>query len=136
MLHSPLKKDRKEQARAFYQEIDLMSRVEAADPYTLVKILYEELENSLRVLKAAVARNQDIIGHADAHRAHSIIIALLSGLTATPDSNLTNTLADVYHAMAGTIRILVSTGDDEKLDELLDAVVSLRSAWNQISPAS
>ncbi len=132
MLHSVSNLAQQAKVRSHYQEVDLQSKLETADPYTLVKILYEELENCLLVLKAVDGRKENIADHREAHRAHSIVVALLSGLSDSDNDTLCNILADVYHTMAATIRIIIRAGDSSQLDELLDGLANIQTAWLRI----
>ncbi len=122
----------KQKVSAQYGEVELHSKLEGADPYTLVKILYEELEKCFLVLQAVSNRGGNITRHSYANRAHSIILALLGGLNDVKDSNLSFLLADVYRSMAQSINVMNQNGDASQLVELLDGIASLKSAWDQI----
>lgn len=119
-------------AHAHYYEIELQTKLEVASPHGLVKLLYEELEKSLMVLQTVASRGGDIAGHPQGSKAHSMLIALLGGLTDVENSNLASLLADVYHSMAATLSHMQKTGDHAKLGELIEGTAALRSAWDQI----
>lgn len=133
MLPAPIANTKLARANALYHEIELQSKLETADPYTLVKTIYEELENSFFVLRAVSDRGIDVTGHREAKRAHSMLIALLSGLKRVEDSNLSELLANVYQSMAASVLSIVQHGNCDSLDELIDGTANLLSAWNKIS---
>jgi len=132
MPHPVIANSLRAKAHAHYAEIELQTKLEVASPHGLVKLLYEELEKSLLVLQTVVNRNGDVAGHPQASKAHSMLIALLGGLTDVENSNLASLLADVYHSMAATIAHCRKTGDHSKLGELIEGTAALRSAWGQI----
>jgi flagellar secretion chaperone FliS len=119
-------------AKSHYQTLDLVSRLEGANPHGLVAILYEELLGSIDVIASALRQGRDVSREAHVERARSILVALIGSLDFEKGGRLAQTLSQVYRSMMGQLAIVVAEGDLDKLGELRDGVADVEGAWRSL----
>ena len=119
-------------ARARYQQVDVVSRVEGADPHALVAILYEELLKALDAMAAAAARKD--FGQRGERQARAL--RLLSGLETSLDFEKGGELAiDLARVYREARRLVIAAGrenDTAKIGEAREMVGGVAEAWAQI----
>jgi flagellar secretion chaperone FliS len=113
-----------------YQSLHLNSRIETADPHTLVALLYEELGRSLAVAERSrvLGRLTNMAGQVD--RAQSILIALEASLDFEKGADLASNLAAVYRSMRRELR------GSPSFEVVIGGVQALSASWNAIAPRS
>lgn len=119
-------------AKARYQSVDVVSRVESADPHTLVSILYDELLKSLDAMSVAAARKD--FGQRGERQAKAL--RLLSGLETGLDfergGEIAVGLAKIYREAR---RLVLAAGRDNDADQIVEArriIAEIAEAWGQI----
>ena len=119
-------------ARACYQSVDVVSRVEGADPHSLVSILYDELLKALDAMALAATRKD--YGQRGERQAR--VLRLLSGLEMSLDfdqgGEIAVGLARVYREAR---RLVIAAGrenDVAKIDEAREMLRGIAEAWAQI----
>ncbi len=122
-----------QRARNSYRALDLASRVEGANPHSLVTILYDELIGSLDVLAVAVRADKDVSRELSVTRARAILVTLRAGLDFSAGGDLAATLNGIYSAMARLLDECVADRSADKLAALRAHAASLASAWAQIA---
>jgi flagellar secretion chaperone FliS len=115
-----------------YLALELNTRLESADPHRLVAILYEELERSLDVLKRTILQGRSIASNKQIDRARSILIALEASLDLRAGGPLAETLAHVYRSMRKELGLVVKDSEFRRLENLIQGVESVSSAWGGI----
>jgi flagellar secretion chaperone FliS len=112
-----------------YQSLHLNSRIETADPHTLVALLYEELSRSLAVAERSrmVGRSTNMAYQLD--RAQAILIALEASLDFDKGSGLAASLAAIYRGMRRELN------RSQSLTAVITGVESLSMSWNAILKA-
>jgi flagellar secretion chaperone FliS len=120
-------------ASEHYRSMEIASRVESADPHTLVSIMYGELLICVDVLQAAAARGQVLATNHHAHKARAILLSLQSGLNFDQGGELAPMLSSVYSAISEELNMRIADGDVERMAELRIAIESLVHAWNDIA---
>jgi flagellar protein FliS len=108
------------------------SRAAGANPVELVTMLYDELEIAIGVLAAMVRQGQQISATEPAHRARAILIGLDAGLDHQAGGDVAAALTRVYGSMRRKLDKVVAANDAEGLDELLEGVKTVSSAWRQL----
>lgn len=119
-------------ATGLYRRMQSESRAAAADPVELVTMLYDELEIAVGVLAAMVRQGQRISATEPAHRARAILIGLDAGLDHQAGGDVAAALTRVYGSMRRKLDKAVATNDAEGLDELLEGIQTVSSAWRQL----
>jgi flagellar protein FliS len=119
-------------ARARYQSVDVVSRVEGADPHRLVAILYDELLAALDAMAAAAARKE--FGQRGERQARAL--RLLSGLETSLDfeqgGEIALGLARVYRESRRLILAAARENDVAKIDQARELLRGIADAWGQI----
>jgi flagellar protein FliS len=119
-------------ATGLYRRMQSESRAAAADPVELVTMLYDELEIAVGVLAAMVRQGQRISATEPAHRARAILIGLDAGLDHEAGGDVAAALTRVYGSMRRKLDKAVAANDAEGLDELLEGIQTVSSAWRQL----
>lgn len=119
-------------ATGLYRRLQHESRAAAADPVELVTMLYDELETAVGVLASMVRQGQRISATEPAHRARTILIGLDVNLDHDAGGDVAVALSRVYRSMRRKLDDAVADNSAEALDELLNGIVTISSAWRQI----
>ena len=119
-------------ATGLYRRLQHESRAAAADPVELVTMLYDELETAVGVLASMVRQGQRISATDPAHRARTILIGLDVNLDHEAGGDIAVALSRVYRSMRRKLDDAVTQNSAEALDELLNGIVTISSAWRQI----
>lgn len=119
-------------ATGLYRRLQRESRAAAADPVELVTMLYDELETAVGVLASMVRQGQRISATDPAHRARTILIGLDVNLDHDAGGDVAIALSRVYRSMRRKLDDAVAQNSAEALDELLNGIVTISSAWRQI----
>jgi len=119
-------------ATGLYRRLQHESRAAAADPVELVTMLYDELETAVGVLASMVRQGQRISATEPAHRARTILIGLDVNLDHDAGGDVAIALSRVYRSMRRKLDDAVAQNSAEALEELLNGIVTISSAWRQI----
>ena len=119
-------------ATGLYRRLQHESRAAAADPVELVTMLYDELETAVGVLASMVRQGQRISATEPAHRARTILIGLDVNLDHDAGGDVAIALSRVYRSMRRKLDDAVAENSAEALEELLNGIVTISSAWRQI----
>ena len=119
-------------ATGLYRRLQHESRAAAADPVELVTMLYDELETAVGVMASMVRQGQRISATEPAHRARTILIGLDVNLDHDAGGDVAVALSRVYRSMRRKLDDAVAENSAEALDELLNGIVTISSAWRQI----
>jgi flagellar protein FliS len=123
-------------ARARYQQVDVVSRVEGADPHSLVTILYDELLKALDAMAVAAARKD--FGQRGERQARAL--RLLTGLETSLDfeqgGELAIGLARVYREARRLVIGAARENDLRQIAEAREMVAGVAEAWAQIRAAA
>ena len=119
-------------AKARYQSVDVVSKVESADPHALVAILYDETLKAMDAM--AVANNRKDFGQRGERQAK--VLRLLSGLEAGLDfdqgGEIAIGLAKIYREAR---RLVIAAGRENDSDQIMKAreiIADIADAWGQI----
>lgn len=119
-------------AKARYQAVDVVSRVEGADPHSLVTILYDELLQALDAMALAMAKRD--FGQRGERQAKALRV--LSGLEASLDfeqgGEIAIGLARIYREGRRLIIAAARDNDPAKVTEARDMLGGIAEAWAQI----
>lgn len=123
-------------ARDQYQAIELSSRLASADPHGLVMILYDELLQSLDIMRAIMQQQRPLTGEHHAKRAQSIVMSLIGSLDFERGGPLAQTLGTVYRSLANELQRVVKSNDPTGLAQIRAGVEAIASSWRQLKPGS
>ena len=118
-----------------YAQLAVETNVAAADPHALILLLFEGAEAAIRQAKTKLAEN-DIAGKGNAISQAIQIVS--DGLRASLDidagGELAERLAALYDYIAARLLWANLKNDEAVLDECLNLLGEIHSAWAQISP--
>ena len=120
-------------ATGLYRRLQHESRAVTASPVELVTMLYDELETAIGVLGAMVRQGQRISATDPAHRARAILIGLDAGLDHEAGGDVAGALSRVYRSMRRKLDEAVAANSEEALADLLEGILTISSAWRQLS---
>ncbi len=116
-----------------YSQVGLETSVQTADPYELILLLFEGARNAVLLARSAMESNQIETRGSEISRAIDIITnGLKASLDLKQGGELSEQLASLYEYM--TIRLLHANMKNDKsiLDEVLELLEEIHSAWRQI----
>jgi flagellar secretion chaperone FliS len=116
-----------------YQSLALTSRLETADPYQLVGILYEELDRALDIAACALECDSAVASGQPIDRARSILIALQASLNFDDGGGLAVSLSAVYQAMRRALDKAAQLRSAPALRDIGEGVASLAEAWRALA---
>ncbi len=119
-------------ARARYQQVDVVSRVEGADPHALVTILYEELLKALDAMAVAAARKDFTQRGEKQARALRLLTGLETSLDFEQGGDLAVGLARVYREARRLVIAASRENDARKIAEAREMLSGVAEAWAQI----
>lgn len=119
-------------ARARYQLVDIVSRIEGANPHQLVGILYDELLQSLDAMAVAIARGD--LSQRGTRQARAL--RLLSGLETSLDfeqgGEIALGLAKMYREARRLVIAAARDNDAAKVGQARDMLGEIAGAWAEI----
>ena len=119
-------------AKARYQRVDVVSRVEGANPHQLITVLYDELLKALDAMAAAMARNDYVQRGERQARALRLISGLETSLDFDQGGEIALGLAKIYRE-ARRLTVAAGRENDVKLIERAREMLSeVAQAWEQI----
>ena len=113
-------------------EAYLESRIEAADPIQLVRLLYQGAIVSVREARSHMAAGKITERSRSISRAHAILSELASSLDYKRGGELSLRLAQLYDYMQRRLLEANSRQIDEPLAETLGLLATLGEAWDGI----
>ena len=116
-----------------YRQIDIKARVESATPGQLIVLLYEGLLTSLSEARASIlTKDLQKKGRAIS-KAMSILATLRESLNPEVGGELPHNIDRLYDYMQRKLLDVNQNLDAEKLDEVIELVITLKSGWDEIS---
>lgn len=115
-----------------YKSVDLRATVETASPHKLISMLLEGALTALAQAKGAIERNQIEERTACLNKATDIIVGLKGSLDIEKGGEVAVNLDELYNYM---IRQVVSANRENSLDkvqEIMDLLLEVRSGWNDM----
>lgn len=119
-------------ATGVYRRMQQESRAAGADPIELVCMLYDELELSLGVMSSMIRHGQRVSATDPATRARTILIGLDANLDRAAGGDVADALSRVYRSMRRKLDDAVQANSDLMMQELLEGVNDVSSAWRQL----
>lgn len=116
-----------------YSQVGLETSVQTADPYKLVLLLFEGARDAILLARSAMENKQiEARGSAISKAIDIITNGLKASLDLEQGGELAEQLASLYEYM--TVRLLHANMKNDKsiLDEVLELLEEIHSAWRQI----
>ena len=118
-----------------YAQLAVETTVAAADPHTLIVLLFEGAEAAIRQAKTKLADN-DIAakGKAISQAIQIVSDGLRASLDIKAGGELAERLAALYDYIAARLLWANLNNDEAAMDECLNLLEEIHSAWSQIAP--
>jgi flagellar secretion chaperone FliS len=119
-------------AKARYQRVDAVSRVEGASPHQLVSILYEELLQALDAMSVAMARRDFSMRGDRQARALRLLSGLETSLDFEGGGEIATGLAKIYREAR---RLVIAAGRDNdaaRVQQAREMLGEVSEAWAAI----
>jgi flagellar secretion chaperone FliS len=119
-------------AKARYQRVDAVSRVEGASPHQLVSILYDELLQALDAMSVAMARRDFSMRGDRQARALRLLSGLETSLDFDGGGEIATGLAKIYREAR---RLVIAAGRDNdmaRVQQAREMLGEVSEAWTAI----
>ncbi|MBO9489063.1 flagellar export chaperone FliS [Endozoicomonas sp. G2_1] len=116
-----------------YQKVNRDSNLSAADPHTVISMLYDGLIESISISKGAIERKDLALKANSLTKSINILRSLQDSLDKESEPQISenfNTLYSYCIERLGTASVSLETS---LLDEVIDLLKPLRDAWKNIS---
>lgn len=115
-----------------YQKVGLNSALANATPHQQVLMLMNGALGNIATAKGAIERHDIELKGTSLSKAISIIGGLQASLADTDSNEIAQNLDNLYTYMADTLLKANIESSIEKLDEVTQLMLDLKSAWEQI----
>ena len=118
-----------------YAQLAVETNVASADPHTLILLLFEGAEAAIRQAKYKLAE-KDIAakGQAISQAIQIVTEGLRASLDVKAGGELAERLAALYDYIANRLLWANVKNDEAAMDECLNLLGEIHSAWTEISP--
>lgn len=116
-----------------YQKVNRESSLSAADPHTVISMLYDGLIESISVAKGAIER-KDLVLKANAlTKSINILRSLQDSLDRESEPQISENFDTLYGYCIEQLGVASVSLETPLLDEVTDLLKPLRDAWKNIS---
>ncbi|MCB5227746.1 flagellar export chaperone FliS [Alishewanella sp. 16-MA] len=118
-----------------YRSVGVKDDLAVADPHRVIQLLMQGALENMAKAKGAIER-KDFAGKAQTlAKAIAIISSLQGSLDMDAGGELSDNLFSLYDFMLNHLTIASRDLDIEKIDDVISLMVTIKSAWDQISVA-
>ena len=118
-----------------YQQVAVETNVASADPHTLIVLLFEGAEAAIRLAKCKILENDvPAKGSAISQAIQIVSEGLRASLDIEAGGELAERLAALYDYIAARLLWANAKNDVAALDECLNLLGEIHSAWSAIAP--
>ena len=118
-----------------YTKISVETSVASADPHTLILLLFDGAEAAIRLAKNKLAENDVAAkGKAISQAIQIVGEGLAASLDVKAGGELAERLAALYEYIAARLLWANLKNDEAAMDECLNLLGEIHSAWAQIAP--
>ena len=117
-----------------YQQVGIETALANASPHRLIQMLYEGLLSNLSALRGALINQQHEQVSVHVKKASNILVGLEEGLDFEKGGEIAMNLRSLYTYMQRELIELQITRDDYRLEKMIELVIEVKSAWDEIGP--
>lgn len=117
-----------------YKSVGIKDDLAVADPYRVIQLLMQGALENMAKAKGAIERKDYTIKAQTLGKAVAIIGALRNCLDMNVAGDISGNLADLYQFMIDHLSIASREQNIEKIDDVIDLMLTIKSAWDQIPP--
>lgn len=115
-----------------YQHVSIEAGILSADPYRLIQILFESALEKLMIAKKFIEINNIHDKGIALSMAISIIETLQASLNEEDGGEIADNLSELYAYMLRTLIDVNLHNDLQKLDEIIQLIVTIKTAWDNM----
>lgn len=116
-----------------YRNVDLASRVGAANPHALVTLLYEDLLRELRLGALAIEAGDYATKSARLTKSLAILFALEAGLDFEKGGEVAGTLSRFYRGARETLMRASVDNDPALVRDVVGNIAEIAASWRAIA---
>ncbi len=116
-----------------YQKINVESGINAADPHTIISMLFDGVFQSVSVAKGAIERKDLATKSTQLNKAMSILRSLQDSLDIEAEPKISQNFYDLYAYCIDRLTDVSTSLDGSKLDDVIELLKPLADAWKNMS---
>lgn len=117
-----------------YKKVSVDSQLSSASPHKVVQMLMSGAIERLIQGKAAMIQGNLSVKGERLGKALDIIISLRSCLSMDDGGDIARNLDQLYEFMIGQITVANQENKPEPIDDVIEIIREIKSAWDQIPP--
>lgn len=118
-----------------YKSVGVRDELMVADPHRVIQLLMQGALENMAKGKGAIGRKDFAAKAQTLGKAMSIILALQASLDMSVDTEIANNLWSLYDFMHNELVSASSGNDAQRVQDVMDIMLSIKSAWDQIPVA-
>ncbi len=116
-----------------YQNINVESGINTADPHTIISMLFDGVFQSVSVAKGAIERKDLAAKSTQLNKAMSILRSLQDSLDNESEPKISENFYDLYAYCIDRLTEVSVSQDCSIIDEVVNLLKPLADAWKNIS---
>ncbi|REL26037.1 flagellar export chaperone FliS [Thalassotalea euphylliae] len=116
-----------------YQKVNRDSGLTAADPHTVILMLYNGLLENISIGKGAIERKDFALKASSLSKAINILNSLIDSLDRESEPAISDNFSTLYGYCVEQIMAASTSLDTKVLDQVSEFLIPLRDAWQNIS---
>lgn len=118
-----------------YKAVGVKDDLAVADPHRVIQLLMQGALENIAKAKGAIERKDHAIKSATISKAMAIISSLQRSLDMEAGGEVSDNLWSLYDFMVNHLMLANRENSLEKLNDVLDIMLTIKSAWDQIPVA-
>lgn len=118
-----------------YKAVGVKDDLAVADPHRVIQLLMQGALENIAKAKGAIERKDFAVKSATISKAMAIISALQNSLDMEAGGEISDNLWSLYDFMINHLMLASRENSVEKLSDVLEVLLTIKSAWDQIPVA-
>ncbi|OBP15410.1 flagellar export chaperone FliS [Rheinheimera sp. SA_1] len=118
-----------------YKSVGVKNDLAVADPHRVIQLLMQGSLENMALAKGAIERKDFVVKSKSVSKAMTIIAALQNSLDMAAGGEVSENLWSLYDFMVNHLMQASRESSVAKIDDVMDIMLKIKSAWDQISVA-
>lgn len=118
-----------------YKAVGIKDDLAVADPHRVIQLLMQGALENIAKAKGAIDRKDFAVKSATISKAMTIVSALQGSLDMEAGGEISDNLWSLYDFMINHLLLASRENSIEKLNDVLEILLTIKSAWDQIPVA-
>jgi flagellar secretion chaperone FliS len=118
-----------------YKSVGVKNDLAVADPHRVIQLLMQGSLENMALAKGAIERKDFVIKSKSVSKAMTIIAALQNSLDMAAGGEVSENLWSLYDFMVNHLMQASRESSVAKVDDVMEIMLKIKSAWDQISVA-